>query len=187
MKNNLKTLPILLVATLMVVGCVDKKPKQELDSRATEQVEAEDDSTVFGVCGDGTAMHTLQVISDAGDTLNYMLNTDGDIVTDVQGGKMVGDRVAVIGIKQNEELIAQKVINLTTLLGKWASIDKNFEIQEGGSVQSFVAEESNPWTAWKILNGELLLNKDTFSINNLGADSLCLENGEGIFAFKRQK
>ena len=100
---------------------------------------------------------------------------------------MVGDRLAIVGVQVNGERVAQKVINLTTLLGKWSSLDKNFEIQEGGGVQSFVKAESNPWTTWKILNGKLLLNKDTFSVNTLGADSLYLENNEGIFAYRRQQ
>jgi hypothetical protein len=37
------------------------------------------------------------------------------------------------------------------------------------------------------MNGKLLLNKDTFDIDNLGPDSLLLENHQGIFVFKRQK
>ena len=46
--------------------------------------------------------------------------------------------------------------------------------------------EQNPWTSWKILNGKLLLNKDTFMIDELGPDSMYLENNAGIFTFKRQ-
>ena len=91
-------------------------------------------------------------------------------------------------IDANEEqgLIATQVINLTTLLGKWTSLDKNFEILEGGIVQSSVQAESNPWTSWKLLNGRLVLNADTFKISCLGADSLYLENEKGIFVYKRQ-
>ena len=83
------------------------------------------------------------------------------------------------------EKCARKVINLTTLQGKWTSIDKNFEILEGGEVKSDVEAEKNPWTTWKILNGKLLLNRDTFDIDNLGSDSLYLENKVGIFVYKR--
>ena len=72
-------------------------------------------------------------------------------------------------------------------MGKWRSIDKQFELMEDGTVLSGVKEESQPWTAWKVYNGKLLLNKDTFSVNALGADSLYLENAHGIFTFTRQK
>ena len=71
-------------------------------------------------------------------------------------------------------------------MGKWTSIDKNFELIEGGEVKNNVKAETNPWTSWKILNGKLLLNKDTFEIEKLGPDSLYLENSVGIFTFKRQ-
>ncbi len=185
MKNGIMGLLSVLSVMLFVAGCADKKPVKL--SEQAEEADMMTDSTVYGVCGDGTAMHTLQVVTDAGDTLSYLLNNDGKIVSEVQGGLMAGDRVAVVGTMIEGERIAQKVINLTTLLGKWTSIDKSFSIEEGGTIQSFVKAESRPWTTWKILNGQLLLNKDTFSINSLGADSLYLENAVGIFVYKRQK
>ena len=115
-----------------------------------------------------------------------MLDADEAEMT-VQGGMLVGDRMAVVGFKNSDgEMQASQAINITTLLGRWTSIDKNFEIQEGGTVASAVKAESNPWTAWKICNCKLILNRDTFGIEGLGADSLYLENHQGIYAFKRQ-
>ncbi len=187
MKNTLKIFAAMLMTVSLAVGCVDKKGSASSSDTVAQDEEASTDSTVYGVCGDGTAMHTLQVISDAGDTVDYMINTDGELVSDIQGGRMVGDRMAVIGAKVNQELVAKKVINLTTLLGRWVSLDKNFEIREGGIVESFVKAESHPWTKWKILNGALLLNTDTFEVKTLGADSLLLENKNGIFVYKRQR
>ena len=89
------------------------------------------------------------------------------------------------GAMTDGELVAKKVINVTTLLGRWTSIDKDFEIEEGGTVKSAVKAESTPWTYWKIFNGRLVLNKDTFDVAGLGADSLYLENNRGIFVYKR--
>lgn len=143
------------------------------------------DTTVYGRCGEGSAMSSVELITDAGDTLRYILLDDEDNPADVQGGLLAGDRLAVIGQEINGELVATRVINLTTLIGKWTSLDKNFEILEGGEVKSNVKTESQPWIAWKILNGQLLLNTDTFTINQLGADSLYLENNDGIFVYKR--
>lgn len=85
---------------------------------------------------------------------------------------MAGDKMAVTGHKTADELVADRVINVTSLLGHWTSIDKNFTIEEGGTVHSAVKAETNPWTSWKILNGSLLLNRDTFAIDGLSADSL---------------
>ena len=179
----------LVVAIFSIAGCKDNKAKKVVNAPdSVLTIDSVADSTVYGICGEGTAMHTLELITDAGDTISYMIaeNEQEDIPV-VQGGLLVGDRMAVIANKEEGELVATRIINLTTLLGKWTSIDKNFDIQEGGIVKSNLKAESHPWTSWKILNGNLLLNKDTFMIDVLGADSLYLENKTGIFAFKRLK
>lgn len=179
---------LLLMLLLVVVGCNNQKAKTQEGTETT--MEETNDTTVYGVCGDGTAMNTLELITDAGDTLTYTLIDEGadmevETVSDVQGGLMAGDKMAVTGHKTTDGLVADKVVNVTSLLGCWTSIDKNFEIEEGGTVRSAVKAETNPWTSWKILNGKLLLNRDTFEIESLGADSLYLENANGIFTFKR--
>lgn len=187
MKNLVYVWMAFLAVTISFSGCKQTTPKTEevvvdSDSIVVNEI-AELDSTVYGVCGEGTAMHTIELITDGGDTLFYSMFVEDE--ADVAGGMMVGDRLAIIGKNDSEGLTALRVINLTTLLGKWTSLDKNFEIVEGGMVNSNVEAESNPWVSWKILNGQLLLNTDTFDIVELGADSLYLENKTGIFAYKR--
>lgn len=179
----------LLFLVLMLAAC-DAKKKQQIED--TDEVAEVNDTTVYGVCGEGTSMHSLEIITDAGDTLVYTLlsqdaETEVETPSDVQGGLMAGDKMAVTGHKTADELVADRVINVTSLLGHWTSIDKNFTIEEGGTVHSAIKAETNPWTSWKILNGSLLLNRDTFAIEGLSADSLYLENQNGIFTFKRQK
>lgn len=179
----------LLFLVLMLAAC-DAKKKQQIED--TDEVVEVNDTTVYGVCGEGTSMHSLEIITDAGDTLVYTLlsqdaETEVETPSDVQGGLMAGDKMAVTGHKTADELVADRVINVTSLLGHWTSIDKNFTIEEGGTVHSAVKAETNQWTSWKILNGSLLLNRDTFAIDGLSADSLYLENANGIFTFKRQK
>lgn len=171
---------------LATYGCKNNKtaaPEQQTDST---QVVADNDSTIYGICAEGTSMHSLQLLTDNGDTLQVLLN---DSLPDiVQGGLLEGDHLALIASRHPEEgLVAEKVVNLTSLLGKWTSIDKNFEIAEDGTVQNNVKAETNPWTSWRILNGHLLLNTDTFDICKLGPDSLYLENSKGIFTYKRQQ
>ncbi|WP_278690793.1 hypothetical protein [Leyella stercorea] len=180
----------LLFLVLMLAACDAKKGKTQVED--TDEVVEVNDTTVYGVCGEGTSMHSLEIITDAGDTLVYTLlsqdaETEVETPSDVQGGLMAGDKMAVTGHKTADELVADRVINVTSLLGHWTSIDKNFTIEEGGTVHSAVKAETNPWTSWKILNGSLLLNRDTFAIDGLSADSLYLENANGIFTFKRQK
>lgn len=184
---------MMAAAVVFLAGCNVKKEKSQA---VVDDEEVVADSTVYGVCGEGTSMHSLELITDAGDTITYtILDAEADLegglssgpVTSVVGGMMSGDKMAVTGHKVEGEMLADRVINVTSLLGHWTSLDKNFEIEEGGTVRSNVKAETNPWTSWKILNGQLLLNRDTFAIDNLGADSLAIENARGIFLFKRQK
>ena len=97
-----------------------------------------------------------------------------------------GDRVAIIGKIGEEENLASNIINVTTLMGRWTSLDRDFEIKDGGVVESSVEAETNPYTSWHIYNGKLILSKDTFDIIELGSDSLILENTKGIFGYKRK-
>ena len=184
-KNNLFLL--LLSLTFFVSACHDKQQRKNNNGVDVSECQAtSQDSTIYGVCGDGTMMHSLQLITDGGDTITFALPDSADGTQIVVGGLLAGDRLAVVeGKSIDGEKYARKVINLTTLQGKWTSIDKNFEILEGGEVKSGVEAEKNPWTTWKILNGKLLLNRDTFDIDNLGSDSLYLENKVGIFVYKR--
>lgn len=186
MKKLVYVFSVIVAAGLFAVGCRQTPPADavQADSDTVTIDEAvEVDSTVYGVCGEGTAMHTLELVTDGGDTLYYTYQVEEDAT--ILGGLMVGDRIAVMGTESDQGLVGKKFINLTTLLGKWTSLDKNFEIVEGGMVSSNVEAESNPWVSWKILNGHLLLNTDTFDIVELGADSLYIENKSGIYVYKR--
>ena len=60
-----------LVFLAVLVGCDARKGKTQ---GAVVENEGVADSTVYGVCGDGTSMHSLELITDAGDTLVYMIN-----------------------------------------------------------------------------------------------------------------
>jgi len=185
--KKLFLMAVMFAAASMFVGCNDKKSASSdemQDSLVMDSIEVVD-STVYGRCGDGSAMHTLELITDKGDTM--LLNVNLDSVPNVKGGMAVGDRMAVILEKDEDgEDQAKTVLNLTTLLGKWSALDKSFEIQEGGVVISEHVER-NPYTEWKICNGKLVLSSDTFDIYELWTDSLMLENDKGIFSYKRIK
>ena len=190
----MKKILYLVVAAMAIFvanSCKNSQNKPVISASDSLDVDEDlADTTIYGLCGEGTTMHNLQLITDAGDTLDVFIDDANPNI--VKGGLLSGDRIALIANEDQNgvdgekgQLVAQSVINLTSLLGKWASIDKNFEIIEGGTVKNNVKAEQNPWTSWKILNGKLLLNKDTFEIDNLGSDSLMLENNQGIFVFKR--
>jgi len=184
--KNLDFVIVLALLSGFMTGCSGRKTPV-VEPASPVATESEPDSTLYGECGEGTAMHTLQLITDVGDTLELSLMGDDDVAAEIQGGLMTGDKMAVVAKETDGGRMATHVINMTTLLGRWTSIDKNFTIEEGGTVKSNVAAENKPWVSWKIFNGKLILNQDTFRINSLGADSLFLENDKGIYVYKRQK
>lgn len=170
----------------VAISCKDNKPKSVMSqSGEVEDSVSTNDSTIYGTMVDG-GMSSIILLTDNGDTLEYLVNPD-DTLEVVKGGKINGDRFAIIGYKEYGDNFMRSAINLTSLLGNWSSLDRNFEIKEGGTVTSSLQSEKNPWTAWKIWNGKLILSKDTFDVENLGADTLSLENKAGIFVFTRGK
>ena len=185
-----RALPLMLLSCL-IASCNGNKQKAN-DNVATT-TDAAADSTLYGICGEGTAMHTLQLITLTGDTLNLSLLPDDADAPDaadaatVNGGLMCGDHLAVLATTTADGPVATKVINLTSLMGRWTSISRNFVIEEGGVVTSDVKAETHPYTSWKIYNGQLLLGRDTFNIVTLGPDSLAIENHNGIYLYKRQR
>lgn len=185
--RNYRFYMLCLLVGIFFCGCkenkkVDEKSRQDV---VFDIVENDVDETIYGRCGEGTAMHTLELITDNGDTLAFSINNDS--ISNVKGGLGIGDRLAVMvdgSVKDTDIPCAAEVINLTTLIGKWISLDKSFELQEGGVIISNI-KEPKPYVEWKILNGQLVLSADTFNIYELGADSLLLENDRGIYAYKR--
>ena len=74
---------ILLTCAIIILGCKDGKKSAPVIEILTDSAAV--DSTVYGRCGEGTAMHTLELITDKGDTIVYTL--EGlDTFSNVQGG-----------------------------------------------------------------------------------------------------
>ncbi len=186
--RKLTFIMMICLALVTIAGCGGKKSQAGNDLPKPVEVETESDSTIYGFCGEGTTMNVLQLITDKGDTIEFTLQGD-DTLTVVQGGMLVGDRMAVVAAdapKDESMKQATTVINLTSLMGTWQSIDRTFSIEEGGVVSSD-NREPKPYVDWKICNGKLVLTTDTFGVYALGPDSLLLENAQGIFAYKRVK
>lgn len=182
-------LACLLTAVLFIASCNNKKadkPAANADMPQQEEAAAAD-STVYGECLEGS-MHRVLVKMDNGRVMAFTKDLD-DSVSVVFGGVLIGDDMAVTYYvdKANADTVATRIINLTTLRAHWQSLDRDFELEKGGAIKSNQPNETNPWTSWRILNGRLLLNKDTFDITMLSADSLYLENDNGIWEFSRVK
>ena len=144
------------------------------------------DKTLYGICGEETAMNTLQLLRDNGDTV-MMSITNAIEAGQVFGGLMVGDRLAVMPNATGSEAVI--VINQNTLLGDWVmpnpidgSSEVGIRIKEGGVAES-IDQSSIIYKTWKIFNGrlEILSQRDgggdeeelnLYELVKLGADSL---------------
>lgn len=187
MKINLtlSTAVTLFITTLLMTACngkTDNTKGEETDSI----VALVPDTALYGTVGEGTTMHVLELKTDGGKTLSLEMDTEEE--SSVLGGVFAGDRVTLTFTENDKgEKFITRMVNQTSLMGKWTSLDRNFKIQEDGAVESAGTAETHPYTQWSMSNAQLILNADTFDIVSLGPDSMSLENNEGIFVYKRQK
>ena len=131
MKKHDKTLLAALLAMMIGWGCTGKKTQQQPTESDTMVVEVSTpDSTVYGVCGEGTSMHALELVTDEGDTLTYLVDADTEQET-VKGGLFAGDRMAVVGYKgAGGEMVATWAVNRATVMGVWSGFGKVVEIED---------------------------------------------------------
>ena len=180
---------LILASATLFTACIGGKGGKPENIDMGDSIAAEvADTAIYGTIGEGTTMHTLELNTEDGKTLSFALNQD--IEADVQGGIFAGDRVTLTAVKTADADMpeVQKLVNITSLLGKYTSLDRNFEIKDDGSIDSpNMSAESQPYTQWHTINARLVLNQDTFDIRQLGADSLTLESAKGIYVYKRTK
>lgn len=205
MKNVFCFLTILIFAW-MFASCGGKKSgdnteeSSESDSSWTDLAEQlRRDSTIYGVCADGTSMHTLEMISDNGDTLTLSL-IEAQEANKVFGSMEIGDRLALLADAKRSR--ATWVVNLNELMGDWVmpnpldgSSVMGVGIRDGG-----IAEGINQgvvvYKTWRLVNGMLELNSiregggdfeenELFTILYLSADSLAYRNSEEVFEYNR--
>ena len=81
----MKKIFYIAVAALVLFAtnsCKDKKTTPVISANDSLEVEEDmADTTIYGVCGEGTTMHELQLITDTGDTINAFIDdTEPNIV-----------------------------------------------------------------------------------------------------------
>lgn len=165
----------LLVAAFIGMGsCGAPRPQQvyadDTDSTEVEEDMVPRDHTVYGLCGNGSSMNTLEVLTDNGDTLLLSMAPALE-ANKVFGGLEVGDRVAVMTDAKRKE--ATEIINLNSLLGDWVMPDPidgsdevGIRIKEGGVAESI--EMTNIYyRTWKIYDGKL----EILSVREGGGDA----------------
>ncbi len=195
---------LLMVTTVAATlfSCGNKTDRQApKDSTDVVENTINKELTVFGMCGEASAMNTLQLITDSGDTLSLSVN-EAKENNNVFGGYGIGDRMAVL--LNDDKTEAKQVINETTLLGNWTMPDPfdgssivGMALKDGGIAES-IDMANIVYKAWRITNGRLELTLmreggseedeiELYDIKKLDADSLVFGNDEDIFEYCRQK
>ncbi len=198
--NRTTILTIALLLTIMQFSC-ERKKKAEMaayDDWVEYQVEKAD-TTIYGICMDGSAMHSLQLLSDNGDTLLLDLN-DVQEAGKVFGGYKVGDRMAVLYNRKGSK--TSMVVNLNTLLGDWVMInpmDGNSEmgmcVRDGGILES-INQSNITYQTWRFAEGKLELvgvrdfdgsyeETEVYDFKILTEDSLVIENADETLEYSR--
>jgi hypothetical protein len=193
-----KTL-IFIAAAALMASC--GKKAQQADNQQDYTEESVEyilrDSTIYGFCGDGSAMNTLQLITDTGDTLTVGLERCRNR-NRVLGGYAVGDEMAVILNADSTE--ATLVINKSVLHGDWVmpnpidgSSETGIRILRGGLAES-IDQSSIIYKSWRLFNGMLQIQAtredgidmeefQEFSIVKLNADSLVISDEEDTYEY----
>ena len=202
----------MMVASVMTLGSCgggNSQPQAvtEEDSTSIEDI-VPSDRTIYGLCGEGTAMNTLELLTDNGDTISMSM-TNAQEAGKVFGGLQKGDRLAVLPSLKNKREV-EEVVNMSTLLGDWimpdpldGSSEVGIRIKEGGVAESI--EMTNiTYRTWKIFNGKLEIlsiregggeeeEMNLYEILYLGADSLAYKtigrshDEEETFEYSRWK
>ena len=203
MKNK-KIILFAFFAALMCAACGEKKSAASGDSEDgnqwAENVERQRrDSTIYGVCSDGSTMHVMQLISDNGDTLHLNL-MDAEENNKLFGGFTIGDRMAVLANDAKNR--AEWLVNLNVLMGDWVmpnpldgSSVMGFSIHDGGIVEG-INQGSIIYKTWRLINGKFELTSvregggdfeesELYTLLFLSDDSLSYRNSEQVFEFNR--
>ena len=188
---------LMIAVAAMTAGCDNKSSRQTTeeapDSTAAEVVDR--DFTLYGVCGDGSAMNTLQLVTDEGDTVVVSIDDANDRGL-CYGGFQSGDRMAVI--LEEDETTASQVVNLTALTGDWVASDpanpqSGIRLKEDGVAEN-IGNGAVEYRSWRLFNGRLLIEcvrdgateTGSYEIVSIGPDSLVFKDSSQLFKYSRK-
>ena len=201
MKKTVFIMTCAVALSIAMGSCGSKTQPVPFDNGDSTDMSAFQDPTIYGICGEGTAMNTLQVITDMGDTVQFDISYAREN-NQVLGGLQAGDRMAIVpNVKKTEALV---VINQVALLGNWVmpnpldgSDEIGFRIKEGGIVEG-IEQSTLTYKTWRLVRGKLELvdvregggeeeEVILYDIVRLTPDSLILKEGEDLYEYGRQQ
>ena len=201
MKKIAIVMTLIAAVVMTMSSCGGKTQPVPFDDGDSTDMDAFQDPTIYGVCGEGTAMNTLQIVTDLGDTIQLDI-TNAKENNQVLGGLQVGDRMAVVPDNTKKEALI--VINQAALLGNWVmpnpldgSDEVGISIKEGGIVDG-IEQSTITYKTWRLVRGQLELfsvREDAgeeeevtlYDIVKLAPDSLVLKDSEDTYEYGRQQ
>lgn len=189
----MKRLTVFLLAAtaLLTIACNGKvggrqaqTPQDTVAADTTDTAtatHAEQDSMLYGFCGEGMAMNTVELVTHNGKSRSFTLNNSGNVL----GGLEAGDSIAILSQGRSGGMpTANVVVNISSLMGRWVSLNHSFTLYRGGRATTKL-KEGAPLVTWELCNGKLIIAGDTFAIRTLGPDSLYLKHGKTTTGYRR--
>jgi hypothetical protein len=152
---------IFAIALVIITSAVSCGPKGSQSNNSSDEEKVDyvlRDTAIYGFCAEGSAMNTLQIITDGGDTITVSTakaNDKGRIL----GGYAIGDEIALIANADTTQAIS--VINKSMLNGDWVmpnpmdgSNETGVRILRGGIAES-IDQSTIVYKSWRLFNGRL--------------------------------
>ncbi len=140
--------------------------------------------TQNGICGDVDSCTFEFIMPTERDTLKIINDGQSGEKTVIKGELQKGDSLQVLVRKIENERIARRIINLTSLVQGWRNKEKTFFLHTDGVVEMFENGEMTARGRWNTHKWRLGLAGESFDIIHLSADSLVLENDKGRAVYK---
>lgn len=189
---------ILMASAIVCCACnMDREAKNNYENTMSI-VSSYEDKMLYATLDEVIGSDSIIAITDMGDTITLAMANEDTML----GEAIPGSRLAITR-NASKKNIAQKIINMTQLIGEWVEPSPLAEgsytgisLLEGG-VAAAINSQTTEYEDWRLDADKLLLSSvakgmdvnealiDTFRINLLTADSLRLSGPESRFYFCR--
>lgn len=175
----MKKLLFVAIALALVCSCSEKQKISNSLKSVNKEIVIED-TAIYGDYSDA-ARQTLELMLASDTTKPITIYIPDDSVTTyddvVFGGILGGSKYAVIADKDplgDYDYVAKKIINLTTLMGKWIDADNGDTLK---------LDDEKSW----IKNGQIIATGEALDITYLDVDTLELESKDFLRRYYRSK
>ena len=199
-KKALLPLAALLLAACGGNGSSSVETPAEGDSIGTVQgtvSRVSEPEEIEGTIGDGTTMHSVEIVTDGMDTL-YVEIEQGLVA----GGLRAGQRIDILYRRTESGLVANAAVNISALEHLWTRPrsqggTQSLELDHGGHATTYDMEPLT-YDRWSLHGGRLLLTcskvpgvessgfTDTFDIMMLTMDTLVISDENGLQVYWRE-